>query len=760
MAAGTSGARNFNRAEVVDRNFTGFVSAWPSNGAAVRGGGELLAPGAALTVQDALEIMESQMVARHQDIEAREMRARGEGYYTIGSAGHEGNAMVGRWTRHTDMAFLHYRSGAFLAERYRQVPGMDFTRDTMLSFAASSEDPISGGRHKVWGSAPLWVPPQTSTIASHLAKAVGTAIFLRRAKRLGLVPGMPTDSIVVCSFGDASLNHAVAQTAFNAAGQAAHQKLPCPVLFVCEDNGIGISTVTPPNWVHESMSRRHGIAYFRANGLDVADGSKAVRDAIECCRHHRVPTFLHLEVVRLLAHAGTDAEYGYRTWEEIEAWEARDPLLGTARLLLEHGAATPAGLLAMYEGVRTRVKDAARYAATRPRLTTAEQVIASLAPYHPADVDAEARRMAPQEERIRVFGGEKELPENQGPKHMVVLANKGLHDLMIKYPEVCLFGEDVAKKGGVYTGTVGLEAKFGAGRIFNTLLDETMILGLAIGAGQLGMLPMPEIQYLAYFHNAEDQIRGEACSLQFFSKDQYRNPMVIRLQGWSYQKGFGGHFHNDNSIAVLRDIPGLIVATPSRGDDAVKMMRTLVALARVDGRVCVMLEPIALFMTKDLHAPKDGLWQFNYPAPGESIPLGEGAVYNPEATDMTIISFANGLYMSLRAAKELADKHGIRARVVDLRWLSPLNEDFIEEQARATGRVLVMDESRRAGGVAESIMAVLMERCGGSVVARRLNAMDTYVPLGPAADTVLPLEPDIVEASLALMASAEKLSSR
>ncbi len=759
MAAGGSGARNFNRAEVVDRNFTRFLSEWPSNGTATRGADEPLAPGASLTVADALEIMESQMVARHQDIEAREMRARGEGYYTIGSAGHEGNAMVGRWTRHTDMAFLHYRSGAFLAERSRKVPGQDFTRDTMLSFAASSEDPISGGRHKVWGSVPLWVPPQTSTIASHLPKAVGTAIFLRRAKRLGLVPAMPADSIVVCTFGDASLNHAVAQTAFNAAGQAAHQRIPCPVLFVCEDNGIGISTITPPNWVHESMSRRHGIAYFRANGLDIARGAGVVRDAIECCRHHRVPTFLHLEVVRLLAHAGTDAEYGYRTWEEIEAWEAKDPLLGTARVLLENGAATAGQLLDLYEAVRRRVQDAARYAATRPRLSTAEQVVASLAPFHPDLVNEEARRTVPQEERLRIFGGEKELPEHQGPKHMVVLANKGLHDLMIKYPELCLFGEDVAKKGGVYTGTVGLEAKFGAGRIFNTLLDETMILGLAIGAGHLGMLPMPEIQYLAYFHNAEDQVRGEACSLQFFSKDQYRNPMVIRLQGWSYQKGFGGHFHNDNSIAALRDIPGLVIATPSRGDDAVKMMRTLVALAKVDGRVCVMLEPIALFMTKDLHAPKDGLWQFGYPPPGESIPLGEGAVYHPECSDMTILTFANGLYMSLRAAKELADRHGIRARVVDLRWLSPLNEDFIEEQARATGRVLVMDESRRAGGVAEAILSILMERCGGAVLARRLNAMDTYVPLGPAADTVLPTEPTIVQAALALMSAAGKVGA-
>jgi hypothetical protein len=123
-----------------------------------------------------------------------------------------------------------------------------------------------------------------------------------------------------------------------------------------------------------------------------------------------------------------------------------------------------------------------------------------------------------------------------------------MHDLFAKYPETLLFGEDVAQKGGVYTVTKGLHKAFKNARVFNTLLDETMILGLAQGFGNMGMLPVPEIQYLAYFHNACDQIRGEAASLQFFSNGQYRNPMVMRIASLGYQRGFGGHFHNDNSI--------------------------------------------------------------------------------------------------------------------------------------------------------------------------------------------------------------------
>ena len=120
----------------------------------------------------------------------------------------------------------------------------------------------------------------------------------------------------------------------------------------------------------------------------------------------------------------------------------------------------------------------------------------------------------------------------------------------------------------MYGVTRGLRKRFGGRRVFDTLLDEQTILGTALGAALAGLLPIPEIQYLAYLHNAEDQLRGEAASLAFFSDGQYRNPMVVRIPGLAYQKGFGGHFHNDNSLAVLRDVPGLVLCVPSHPADA------------------------------------------------------------------------------------------------------------------------------------------------------------------------------------------------
>src|SRR6185503_4870902 len=163
--------------------------------------------------------------------------------------------------------------------------------------------------------------------------------------------------------------------------------------------------------------------------------------------------------------------------------------------------------------------------------------------------------------------------------------NRALDDILDRYPEAVVFGEDVARKGGVYGVTRGLLNRTSSARVFDTLLDEQAILGLALGAGVSGLLPIPEIQYLAYVHNAADQIRGEGATLQFFADRQYRNPMVVRIAGYAYQKGFGGHFHNDNSVAALRDIPGVVIASPARPDDAAAMMRSCVEAASAAGAV-------------------------------------------------------------------------------------------------------------------------------------------------------------------------------
>ena len=736
----------FDRAAIVDENFRRFVGEWQGS---VPKRENLDAPvreGYPLTGTEMLELFDSQLQSRHLDFVSRVLRSRNQSFYTIGSAGHEGNCVVARHTRVTDPAFLHYRSGAFMAERSRKDPNVDFCYDTLLSQVASAEEPISGGRHKVWGSLPLWVLPQTSTIASHLPRAMGMAIGIRRAKKIGVQTPVPEDSIVVCSFGDASVNHSTAMGAFSAAARAVYQQVGCPLLFVCEDNGIGISVKTPDGWVKDRFESYPGLRYYQANGLDLVEADKVAREAVEACRTHRRPVFLHINVVRLLGHAGSDVELTYRSQGEVEATESQDPLIHSARTLMETGIATPDEILDMYQSVRAKIDQLAEIAVTKPRITTAKDVIRPLAPHSGERVHQEATRVA--EGRVDFWQGK---PPEDGPsRYLSANINAALHDLMHKYPHSLLFGEDVAMKGGVYHVTHGLWKKIGLARVFNTVLDEQTILGLAQGLAYCGILPIPEIQYLAYFHNACDQIRGEACSTQFFSNGQIKNPMLLRIASLGYQKGFGGHFHNDNSIAALRDIPGLTIACPSRGDDAAMMLRTCAAMAEVDGNVVAFLEPIALYGTKDLYEDKDNLWSFPYPAPDRAAKLGEGRIYDELSKDLAILTYGNGVPMALRAAKTLKEEHNINARILDARWLNPLPTKWLAEHAAACGKALILDEGRRTGGVGEAMITAVVEHSDTHVQMKRVVGEDTYIPLGPAAELVLPSEEDVVKAALEL----------
>ncbi|MEV6320277.1 thiamine pyrophosphate-dependent enzyme [Nocardia sp. NPDC051787] len=729
--------------------------------------GEPVVPGSTITGAACLELFESQATSRHLDLAARRLGSARRGYYSIGSSGHEGNAALAAALRTSDPALLHYRSGAFFVHRARRVPGLDPIRDVLLGVVAAAADPISGGRHKVFGSAAANVIPQTSTIASHLPRAVGLAFAFDRAARLGVSSPWPSDSVVLCSFGDASANHSTAAGAINAAIHTAHQAIPMPILFACEDNGIGISVPTPPDWIEQAYGHRPGLRYFSADGCDAVDALTTASTAAQWVRDNRKPGFLRLRTVRLLGHAGSDMEAAYRRAADIAAELLRDPVLATARLLVESGVVTPADVLDRYADLGRRVAATAEIVREEPKLASAAAVIAPIGPSRPALVRAEALRAEPlpddgrsaarnRADRATSRADASHRTNTNGaatqgdPVTLAQAINDTLADLLARDRDVLAFGEDVGRKGGVYGVTKGLQKTFGARRVFDTLLDEQSVLGTALGVALAGFVPIPEIQYLAYLHNAADQIRGEAATLSFFSDGRYRNPMVVRIAGYAYQKGFGGHFHNDNSIAALRDIPGVVLASPSRADDAAAMLRTCASAARVDGRVCLFLEPIALYHTRDLHTPGDDGW-LAATSRTEHVEVGRARVYG-DGTDLTLVSFANGVPMSLRVARRLA-RRGIHARVLDLRWLAPLPVDDLVAHARATGRVLVADETRRSGGVSEAVCAALVD-AGFSGTLARVTSEDSFVPLGPAAGTVLLDEDRIDAAARALMGPA------
>ena len=684
-------------------------------------------------------LFDVQVASRHTDLAARWLRSQGRGFYTIGSAGHESNAVIGMATRTTDPALLHYRSGGFFLGR----AGLEGVHDVLAGVVAAADEPISGGRHKVFGRHDLGIIPQTSTIASHLPRAVGVAFAIDRAARLGIECPWPSDAITVCSFGDASANHASATSAINTAAHCAHQRLPLPLLLVCEDNGLGISVRTPNGWITSAYGHRPDLRYVSVDGDDAAALSNTVDDAVAWVRGTRKPLFLHVRTVRYGGHAGTDVEAGYRTAAEIRADATRDPILGTARALLAVGTHTTGQLQQRHDELRAMVYATASEVADAAMLTDAAEVMRPLSPRRPAFVAAMAAPNA-----AEPAAAEETAAEEPAALTVAQAINATLGDLLVNTPNLLVFGEDVAVKGGVYGVTKGLLGQVGASRVFDTLLDETSILGLALGTAVSGFVPIPEIEYLAYLHNAEDQLRGEGATLSFFSNGQYRNGMVVRIAGYGYQEGFGGHFHNDDSITVLRDIPGIVVASPARPDDAAAMLRTCVAAAAIDGTVCVYLEPIARYHTQDLHEPGDRGWMAAPTA--EHVAIGSARTYDASINDhLTIITSGNGLFMSLRVARRLAAS-GIHARVVDMRWIVPLPVDDIVREANATGRVLVVDETRKSGGISEGVIAALVDR-GYTGRLARVTSKDSFIPLGDAAKLVLLSEGEVEAAARQMM---------
>jgi 2-oxoisovalerate dehydrogenase E1 component len=575
---------------------------------------------------------------------------------------------------------------------------------------------------------------------------VGAAFSIDRAKDLDISErDLKADSIILCSFGDASANHATALSAFNTASWVSNSGGHVPIIFICEDNGTGISVPTNEHWIEQNFSNRPRLQYVQTDGLHLIDLMIKSRRVEHDCRIDRSPIFLHMKTVRLMGHAGSDVEVGYKSLQDIEATEFNDPLLHSARILIENNCLSSEEIIHLYEGIGDQVSHVFEAATLRPKLESAQDVMESITANQSSK---KSPKQPTKKTRQNLFG--KEFNRMDQPYHMAKLINYTLSDIMLRYKNTVVFGEDVAQKGGVYHLTADLYKQFGVRRVFNSPLDETSIIGFGMGFGHNGFVPIPEIQFLAYLHNAEDQLRGEAATLPFFSDGQFTNPMVLRVPGLAYQKGFGGHFHNDNSLTIFRDIPGIILAVPSNGADASKMIRTAVREAHENGRIIVFVEPIALYMTKDLHEPKDGKWTFKYPVLDEEIPVGKFAEYG-KGKVLTLITYGNGLYLSLQAKKEIEKKLKKKIKIIDLRWLSEMNIPKLLNAIGTSNNILIVDECRRTGCHGEGLFAQLVSESKKPLNIKLHAAEDSFISIGVAATVTLPSKDSIIKNALELV---------
>lgn len=716
-----------------------------------------VAPAAGVDVSEAvrgdlIDLFEAQASSRWLDVAARRMQATGDGRYTMASAGHEGNAAVALALRSNDPALLHHRSNAFYLARTALAGLDDGILDIALGLAGAAEQPATGGRAPVLAHPDVAILPQTSTVAGHLPRALGLAWTIGRQQRArgGERLKWPDDAVAVASFGDGSANHSTATGAVNSACWAARQGVPMPLLLICEDNGLGVSMPTPPGWIQSLFGAREGLRYLQADTSgDPLALLETTHQAVEIARSHRRPVLLHLACVRIGGHAGSDTEESYRRSDRITADLAKDPLVATMESLVRSGVLSGQQVAERLLDIRDRVASAVEEALRRPKLTTSAEVMAPLAPRRPSAVAILAARVPPPGRRAEAFGDRP--PELEGPLTLAESINRALMDAALVSPNLVLLGRDVGRLGGVYGVTRGLHKRLGPARVTDTVLDEQTVLGLSLGAAVSGLLPVAEIRNLTDLHSAEGQLRNEAATLSFLSGGAYRNPLVVRVPGLPYQDGIGGAFGGDNALGMLRDIPSLVIACPAHPSEAPALLRTCLAAAEADGAVSVFLEPIALYDQRDMLVPGDGAWLAPYPAPQQwgsfHAPIGRASVWGA-GSDLTIVSYGNGLRMSMRVAAEL-ERDGINSRVVDLRWLAPLPMEDVFREASATGRLLIVDETRRTGGVSEGLVTGMLEAgFDGKLV--RVTARDTVVPAGAAADLVLITEKQIAITARAL----------
>ncbi len=707
---------------------------------------------------DLADLFEAQAASRWLDVAARRMAAAGLGRHTVASAGHEGNAAVAMALRSNDPALLHSRSTAFYLARLASAGLDEGIAAVARGLAGSVDQPAGGGRRPGPAHADVAVLPPASTPAGHLPRAVGLAWAIGRQPRDrariagGRLNG-PADAVAMAGFGDGTAGHSTTQGAISTALWAARQGVPLPLLLVCEDNGLAFSTSGPPGWIESQFAAREGLRYFRADTAgDAATLFATARRAVETARAHRRPVLLHLSTVRIGGQSGQDDERGYRRDDRIAADRERDPLVATMTAMVRHGVLTGAEVADRLLNLRDRVASAVEDAMHRPRFGSAAEVMAPLSPRRPAVVGMAAAREPSADRRNQVF--EDRLPEKEGPLTLAESINRALLDAAIAHPGVVVLGRDVARAGGLFGVTRGLQKRLGATRITDTAPDGRAILGLAMGAAVSGLLPIAELG-LDDLHAADELLRSEAATLMFGSGGSYRNPMVLRVPGLGYQDGAGGAVAVDNALGGLRDIPGLVIACPAHPAQAPALLRTCLAAAEADGTVSVLLEPVALYHQRDLVAEGDDGWLAPYAPPAEwgaqHAAIGRAVVHGA-GEDLTIAAYGNGLRLALRAAAAL-EPEGIGCRVVDLRWLAPLPMDDLVNAALATGNLLIVDETRRTGGVSESLVTGVLE-AGFDGRMARVTARDSPLPVGPGAQFVELTEQRILSTARALCSTS------
>ena len=566
---------------------------------------------------------------------------------------------------------------------------------------------LNGGRA---GSAYM-MAPDTRFIGENSIVGAGTTIAcgVAMANRL-----QGRDSVVVVTIGDGAMNQG---SVHEAMVFASVRKLP--VIFVIENNGWSELTATADLFHAERLAVRgsaYGIPSATISGIDPV----AVRDSFAMAAAHaragKGPSLLECKVPRLWGHYNRDIEH-YRPKADRADAAARDPVaLLSARLVLE-GIMTEEAVAA----VRTEQEAAAHVMTVRVMESPVPRAEDACQPVTGNAIAARPRRAVETREMTYIEA-----------------VNAALRAELDEDERTIVYGEDVGKSGGIFAGSRYLQRDFGAGRVFDTPIAENAILGSAVGAALAGAKPIVEVMWADFIFVALDQLVNQAANVRYITGGKSNVPMVVRTQQGATPGSCAQH--SQSIEAFLAHVPGLKVALAATAHDAYTLLRA----AAADPDPCVVIEARGLYQVKG---------PVEIAADAE---VAGKARLRREGGDLAIVTWGTMVGPSLEAAERLASD-GIDVAVLDLRWLSPLDEPALLGVVRAArGRVLVVHEAVRTGGFGAEIIARLNEALAGEVdlSIRRLTSPDTRIPAAPSLQSALIPNTDAIVAAAAALTGA------